>query len=146
MRLLPALFALSLIAVASGPARAQPQDAPPPPSDERVIIFFGWDRPIIDGDAAARLDTIVAAYARSPDVRIELSGHADRSGPPAPNVRASRARAEAVAAFLAARGVPGAAMTIVSHGETRPLVPTQDGVREPHNRRVEIVMTRARGS
>ena len=52
-----------------------------------------------------------------------------------------RERAEAVAAYLAARGVPRAAMTIVSHGEARPLIATEDGVREPQNRRVEIMRT-----
>jgi OmpA-OmpF porin, OOP family len=29
---------------------------------------------------------------------------------------------------------------ISAYGETRPLVPTADGVREPQNRRVEIVL------
>ena len=145
MRLLPALLPLTLIVLASGLVHAQPQDAPPP-TDERVIIFFAWDRPIIDGDAAARLDTLAASFGRSPGVRLELAGHADRSGPSAPNMRSGRKRAEAVHAYLAARGVPGAAMTIVSHGESRPLVATADGVREPHNRRVEISLTRAPGT
>lgn len=139
MRLLPALSFVSLIAV-SGLARAQVQDAAPaPPSEERVMIFFAWDRPVIDGDAAARLDAVAAAFARSPSGRLEVSGHADRSGPSAANVQSGRRRAEAVAAYLAARGVPGAAMSLVSHGETKPLIPTQDGVREPQNRRVDIV-------
>jgi outer membrane protein OmpA-like peptidoglycan-associated protein len=31
-------------------------------------------------------------------------------------------------------------MAIQAFGESRPLVPTADGVREPQNRRVEIVL------
>ena len=145
MRLLPASLVLALFAVASAPAHAQRQDAAPPPGDDRVFIFFAWDRPVIDGDAAASLDKVAAAYASTPGARLELAGHADRSGPAAPNVRSGRMRAEAVRAYLAARGIPGAAMSVVSHGETRPLVPTADGVREPHNRRVEIVVRPAPG-
>ncbi|MCY7398304.1 MAG: OmpA family protein [Sphingomonas bacterium] len=145
MRFVPALLALTLIAATSGLVQAQPQDAAAPLGDERVIIFFAWDQPVIDGDAAARLDALAASFARSPGVKLELAGHADRSGPPAPNMRSGRKRAEAVQAYLAARGVPGTAMTIVSHGESQPLIPTADGVREPQNRRVEIAVTRAPG-
>jgi len=49
-------------------------------------------------------------------------------------------RAEAVAAELTRRGVPRTEMIIQAFGESRPLVPTADGVREPQNRRVEIIV------
>ena len=136
------LFALTI--AASGVA--QSQDAARPTEDERAIIFFAWDRLTIDGDAASRLDAIAAAYRRTPGARLELSGHADRSGPAAANARSSRLRAEAVKTYLAARGVAEAAMVIVPQGEMRPLIPTADGVREPHNRRVEIVTLRGPAS
>lgn len=144
MRLLPASLCLSLAAVGATPASAQAQAAPP--GEGPTIIFFAWDRPAIDGDAAASLDTVAAALSGQPGARIELGGHADRSGPAAANIRSGRVRAEAVADYLAARGVPRSAMTLVSHGEERPLIPTADGVREPHNRRVEIIVRRAPGS
>ena len=79
MRLLPALLASSCRW--RGPARAQPQDAAPPRADERVIIFFAWDRPVIDGDAAARLERSRPRSQRAPAAALELAGHADRSGP-----------------------------------------------------------------
>jgi len=37
-------------------------------------------------------------------------------------------------------GVPPTAITVIGKGETQLLVPTGDGVREPQNRRVEIVI------
>jgi outer membrane protein OmpA-like peptidoglycan-associated protein len=49
-------------------------------------------------------------------------------------------RAEAVAAELVKDGVPRNAITIQGFGESHLLVPTGPGVREPQNRRVEIVM------
>ena len=145
MRLLPAIFSLALIGMPCGSAHAQQPDATLLPGGERVIVFFAWDRPIIDGDAAAQLDVVAAAFERSPNARINLSGHADRSGPGAPNLRSGRQRADAVHAYLASRGVPGAAMSVMSYGETRPLIATADGVREPQNRRVEVVVMRAPG-
>jgi hypothetical protein len=43
-----------------------------------------------------------------------------------------------VRSYLAGRGVPDGVMTTEAFGESRPLVETADGVREPQNRRVEI--------
>ena len=48
--------------------------------------------------------------------------------------------AEAVAAELARQGISRNEMSIQAFGESRPLVPTADNVREPQNRRVEIVL------
>ena len=47
---------------------------------------------------------------------------------------------KAVAADLVARGVSRSAITVQAYGESRPLVATADGVREPQNRRVEIIL------
>ena len=72
--------------------------------------------------------------------RIELAGHADRSGTVRYNQALSLRRAEAVAAELIRLGVPRPRITVQGFGESRALVPTADGVREPQNRRVEIVL------
>ena len=39
---------------------------------------------------------------------------------------------------MATKGVPDGVMSTEAFGESRPLVDTADGVREPQNRRVEI--------
>ncbi|EFH11315.1 OmpA family protein, partial [Teichococcus cervicalis] len=72
--------------------------------------------------------------------RIEVAGHADRAGSPQYNQRLSQRRADAVAAELVRLGVARSAISVQAFGESRPLVPTADGVREPQNRRVEIVL------
>jgi outer membrane protein OmpA-like peptidoglycan-associated protein len=43
-----------------------------------------------------------------------------------------------VKSYLAGKGVPDASIVTEAFGESRPLVDTADGVREPQNRRVEI--------
>ncbi|MGQ0661750.1 OmpA family protein, partial [Sphingosinicella sp.] len=52
----------------------------------------------------------------------------------------SQRRANNVATYLEGRGVPRASISTEAFGESRPLVETADGVREPQNRRVEITM------
>jgi outer membrane protein OmpA-like peptidoglycan-associated protein len=144
MRLSLASLFLGLVAGTCGSKYAWAQDERAG-SGEPVIVFFAWDQPIIDRDAAAQLDALAATLKRSPGVRLALIGHADRSGPEAPNLRSGKKRAEAVHAYLASRGVPGAAMSVMSYGESRPLIATADGVREPQNRRVEVVVTPVAG-
>ncbi len=72
-------------------------------------------------------------------MQIQVTGYTDRSGSPGYNQRLSERRAAAVADALARLGVPRNDMTVGGRGENDNRVPTADGVREPQNRRVEIV-------
>ena len=72
--------------------------------------------------------------------RIEVNGYTDTSGTPKYNQGLSVRRAEVVAAELVRDGVPRDVITIQGFGETHLLVPTGPGVREPQNRRVQIVI------
>jgi outer membrane protein OmpA-like peptidoglycan-associated protein/opacity protein-like surface antigen len=110
---------------------------------ERVIIgpfivFFDWDKDEITPQAAGILDNAAAGYQQTGQASVVLAGHADRSGSDAYNVGLSQRRANNVRAYLAGRGVPDGSITTEAFGESRPLVDTADGVREPQNRRVEI--------
>jgi outer membrane protein OmpA-like peptidoglycan-associated protein len=119
-------------------APAAPAVAPAPA--RTFLVFFDWDR----ADLTDRARQIIAEAAQNAQrggvTRIEVSGHADRSGTPQYNQRLSERRANAVAAELERRGIARSQMAIQAFGESRPLVPTADGVREPQNRRVEIVL------
>jgi len=120
------------------PPPVAPAAAPAPA--RTYLVFFDWDRANLT-DRARQIISEAAQNSRVAQVtRIEVSGHADRSGTPQYNQRLSQRRADAVAAELERQGVPRTAMTIQAFGESRPLVPTADGVREPQNRRVEIVL------
>ena len=129
-------MAMALLLPILASADAAGQGAPAEPS--RVLVFFDWGKPDIGSDAAGVLDALAADFRAAPGGRLQVSGHSDRSGSPAGNRRSAAKRADAVAAYLAERGVPRSAMAIASFGEERPLIPTADGVREPQNRRVEV--------
>ena len=68
------------------------------------------------------------------------TGHADRSGTVKYNLGLSKRRAEAVKKALVQLGITSNEIATVWKGEAEPLVQTKDGVREPQNRRVEIVL------
>jgi OOP family OmpA-OmpF porin len=107
---------------------------------EPLMLFFDWSKPDIRGDDQPVLDRAVAAWQARPGTRLMLSGHTDRSGGAAYNLRAARRRAEMVSDELVKRGIPRNAIRVASFGEEQPLVPTEDGVREVQNRRVVITL------
>jgi outer membrane protein OmpA-like peptidoglycan-associated protein len=126
-------------AAAPSPAPVAAPAAAPAPA-RTFLVFFDFDRADLTDRARAIIAEAAQNAQRTGSARIEVAGHADRSGTPQYNQRLSERRAQAVAAELERRGVARSAMTIQAFGESRPLVPTADGVREPQNRRVEIVL------
>lgn len=119
-------------APAPAPVQAQPQT--------EYLVFFDWDKsditPVSDkiiGDAAAAAGKVRA-------VSIHVIGHTDTSGSPAYNQKLSVRRAEAVRRALVAKGVPANLVSIEGKGETQLLVQTGENVREPSNRRAQILI------
>jgi len=105
---------------------------------ETYLVFFAWDQADLTPVTQAVLDQVAADFARGRPSRVTIAGHADRSGTEAYNEGLSEERARNVARALVARGVPERALDVQWFGESRPRIPTADGVREPQNRRVEI--------
>ena len=71
---------------------------------------------------------------------VQIDGHADRSGAASYNVGLSERRARAVRDEMVRLGVPAGGISLQAFGETRPVVETPDGVREPLNRRAEVLI------
>ncbi len=103
------------------------------------LIFFDWDRAELTPRARDLVAEAVRNSGRVRHTRIEVSGYADRTGGAAYNRALSRRRAQNVAAEMQRSGVPAEAIDVHAYGDRRPAVPTRAGVREPQNRRVEIV-------
>ncbi len=113
--------------------------AAPMAAARTFLVFFDWSK----ADLTDRARQIIgeAASARGQGVtRIEVNGFTDRSGSDSFNQGLSERRANAVAAELVRRGVPRNEIVTRGFGEANNLVPTADGVREPQNRRVEIIL------
>jgi OmpA-OmpF porin, OOP family len=125
-------------------AEPAPVAAPPPPPAQPAapsfMVFFDWDRANLSAQALQTIKQAADAYKTRGQARITATGHADRSGPEAYNMALSLRRANAVKDALVREGVPATAIAVIGRGEAQPLVQTADGVREPQNRRVEIVI------
>jgi len=113
--------------------------APPPAAPKVFIVFFDWDRDSITNEGRQIIAQAADAYKSGAPVQIQVTGYTDRSGSAGYNQRLSERRANNVAKALAALGVPPAQMVVSGRGENDNRVPTANGVREPQNRRVEIV-------
>ena len=102
-------------------------------------MFFDFDSYLLDGEALAAV-RLAAQRTQGEAFALVVTGHADRAGTDAYNWDISLDRADAVRGVLEAMGVPAALIAVRAAGETDPLAPTEDGVRERKNRRVEIVL------
>lgn len=102
-------------------------------------VFFDLGKAELTGDAGALLANILSNLEKSPASKVVVSGHADTSGSAAYNLALSQERADAVAAYLIANGVPESAITKIAAGQEDLLVPTPDGVQNAQNRRALIV-------
>ncbi len=108
-----------------------------PPS---FMVFFDWDRSNLSAQALGTIKQAADAYKAKGNARITATGHTDTSGPEAYNMALSLRRANTVKDALVQNGVPATVIAVVGRGEQGLLVQTGDGVREPQNRRVEIVV------
>jgi outer membrane protein OmpA-like peptidoglycan-associated protein len=127
-------FRFGAPAVVPPPAQAPIATAP------SFMVFFDWDRSNLSAQALNTIKQAADTYKTKGNARITATGHTDRSGPENYNMALSLRRANAVKDALVRNGVPATAISVVGKGESQPLVPTADGVREPQNRRVEIVI------
>jgi len=120
------------------PAPAPPKPAPAPIA-RNYIVFFDWDKADITDEALAILKSAAENARRGNISRIQATGHADTSGTRRYNQKLSERRARAVQAQLAKLGIATNQVSVAGKGELEQLAPTPDGVREPQNRRVEII-------
>ena len=106
-----------------------------------VTVYFDWNSAEIEPDSARALRELAVALAwRGPDLdHVLLTAHTDSSGSPAANRLMAQRRAEAVRDVLMRNHVPAGLIRIRSVGEDRLAVRTPANVREPANRRVDLL-------
>lgn len=87
-----------------------------------------------------RLDVVAAALKDQSDRSIIVEGHTDAQGTEASNRELSQKRAQAVADYLVARGVPPANITAVGVGQSRPVGDNKTAEGRASNRRIEVIL------
>jgi opacity protein-like surface antigen len=116
-----------------------PPAPPPPPPPKVFLVFFDWDKYNITAEGERIIELAAQQYKAGGSVKIQVNGYTDTTGSFGYNQRLSERRANAVATRLAALGVARSDMAVAGHSFNDLRVPTPKGVREPQNRRVEIV-------
>jgi outer membrane receptor protein involved in Fe transport len=130
-----------------GPTETQAEQAayvPPPvqapaPMPHSYLVFFDFNKSDLTPQAVSIVNQAAANAGPAKVTQLTVTGHTDTVGSDAYNMRLSRRRAESVAAQLEKDGIPSSEIQIVAKGKRDLLVPTADGVKEPQNRRVQIV-------
>ncbi len=124
-------------AVYTPPAPTRP--APARATPRNYLVFFDFNKSDLTSDARGIVDQAAQNTKTVNVTRLEVTGYTDTVGSDDYNMRLSRRRAESVSAELQAKGVPASEIAVYAMGKHDLLVPTADGVREPQNRRVQIV-------
>ena len=122
------------------PAAAAPPPAPAPVAPPSFMVFFDWDSASLSQASLNVIKQASDAYRSKGNARITATGHTDTSGSEQYNMALSLRRANAVKDALVRNGVPATAIAVIGRGEQGLLVQTVPNVREPQNRRVEIVV------
>ena len=90
--------------VAAAPAKRPPPPPPPPPAPRKVSFsadsLFDFDKAVITPAGKQALDKFAADLKGVNFDQIAVTGHTDRIGAPAYNMKLSTRRAEAVKAYL----------------------------------------------
>lgn len=122
------------------PQAPAPIAAPAQVPARSYLVFFDWDQATLTDRAREIIKDAADNSSRVQYTRIEVNGYTDTSGTQQYNQTLSVRRARAVQGELIRDGVAEQVIAIQGFGDKNLLVPTGAGVREPQNRRVEIII------
>jgi len=117
-----------------------PALAAQPPRPVTFTLYFLGDSDEFTPESKLEIPKIFQEIADHPSPEIVVVGHTDRVGSLTYNDALSLRRAERVRNDLVQRGIPREQIQVAGRGERAPIVPTEDEVAEPRNRRVEIIV------
>jgi OOP family OmpA-OmpF porin len=133
-------YAFGVTPPAPPPAPVPVAAAPAPAPAKTYLVFFDWDKYSLTPRALDIISQAASDSKTQQTTTIAVNGYTDTSGTAVYNQGLSVRRAKAVEAQLVTDGVPASEITAQGFGDTDLLVPTGPGVREPQNRRVQIVL------
>jgi len=134
--------AMAELDTALRPAAPAPRAAVPTmtPAPRTFLVFFDWNSDMLTDGARSVIASAATASRQPGQATMIATGHADSSGANTYNLELSGHRADAVKAELVRLGIPVRDISVAARGEADPLVQTGNDVREPQNRRVQIVL------
>lgn len=101
-------------------------------------IFFDFDQSTLRPESFPELNRIVTLMGERGTLEVEISGHADATGPAEYNMGLSERRAKSVVRYLTEKGVAENRITVSFFGETKPIESNETKEGRRKNRRVEF--------
>lgn len=131
------------VAAVVAPQRARGDFRPAPmlPGSMLKDAHFGSDAFAIGAAAAKILDENAAWLKAHPHARVRLEGQTDPRGTGEANLELGERRARAAQAYLVAQGVEASRISIVSHGDARPVCTERTEACWAMSRRVRFLVT-----
>ncbi len=83
-------------------------------------IYYDFDKADLRPESQKDLDEMVKILQENPDIKVELSSHADRVGSDAYNEGLSERRANSVVDYLVSKGIDPSRLTAKGYGKTKP--------------------------
>ncbi len=111
-----------------------------PKKPNSYTLYYQYDSIDITKDSNDTLAEILNDIKSHPTFRINIIGHTDRGGKNIYNDTLSMKRANQVAQFLTDNEIDEQLIVLDYYGEEQPIIPTEDGVKNEFNRRVEITV------
>ena len=103
-------------------------------------LYFVEGKDEFTEDSKRAIEGVFTEIARRPVPDVIVIGHSDAVGSDPFNDALARQRAETVRVELMRRGVAPENIRASGRGKRDLLIPTADGIAEPRNRRVEIIV------
>jgi outer membrane protein OmpA-like peptidoglycan-associated protein len=116
--------------------------AQPDPTSRFIsfILYFENDAIKLTHESKKLLPEILKTIESRKSDEVYIVGHTDLVGTEGYNIELSSRRANYVRGLLVSSGIKPNALIVSFYGKARPLVPTEDQVPEPRNRRVEVIV------
>ena len=110
-------------------------------SDRSILhgVSFKSDSEVLLESSEQVLDTLLSELKTKPALKLTIEGYTDSTGSYRNNLELSRRRAQAVADWLAKRGIQKSRLKVVGYGSSRPVADNNTSRGRERNRRIEIV-------
>lgn len=107
---------------------------------ESILFYFEPGTAELTQASKNQVESLIQTVIAHAPASVDIIGHSDRDGDADKNYQLALERAKSVEKFLLERNVDLKSSSVISYGENDPIVPTEDGVAEPQNRRVEVIV------
>jgi outer membrane protein OmpA-like peptidoglycan-associated protein len=106
----------------------------------QFTLYFVEGKDELTDESKQMVESVFSEISKHPVPDLLVIGHTDAVGNDQDNDVLSRQRADSVRAALIDRGIASQNVTAIGRGKRELIVPTADGVAEPRNRRVDILV------